>query len=138
MVTSGDVNRVQNYNELTEGMNTLPTIQVYPENWETDVGGETDRTTYVDAVTGVPGVRQTDVLVRVDLYARQRSQLNEDWGEAIDIADAIDNKLNEEAGCPLFNEAGIRSLHWTATRVVFEYATVLYTGFRFELTLRIF
>jgi hypothetical protein len=138
LVTSGDLNRVQNYDELTEGMNTLPTLQVYPENWETDVAGDTERTTFVDGATGIPGHRQTELLIRLDLYARQRSQLNEDWGEAIDLADAIDTQLNEQGSCPLFNQVGIRAIKWTCARVVFDYASILYTGFRFELTVRIF
>ena len=138
LVVSGDLNRIQNYDELTEGMNTLPTLQVYPERWEVDIGGETDRTTFTDAATAIPGVRQTEVIIRLDLYVRQRSQLNEDWGEAVDLADTLSDKLDEQSGCPLFDQVGIRSMHWTCQRVVFEYATVLYTGFRFELTIRIF
>jgi len=133
-----DIARVQDYDELTEGMNTLPTIQVYPERWDVDVASETDRTTFVDALTGVPGVRQTEVLIRVDVYVRQRSQLNEDWGDAVDVADAVNDKLEEQGACPLFATVGIRSFHWTCTRVVFDYAGILYTGWRFELTLRIF
>jgi hypothetical protein len=131
--------RVQNYDELTEGMNTLPTLQVYPENWETDVASDgTERSTFVDGSTGVPGHRQTELLVRLDLYARRRSQLDEDWGEAIDLADLIDTQLNEQGSCPFFDQTGIRAFSWTCTRVVFDYASVLYTGFRFELTIRIF
>lgn len=132
------VERVQNYDELTEGMNTLPTIQVYPESWEVDAATDTDRTTFTDATTGIPGHRQTDIVIRVDLYVRQRSQLNEDWGDAVDLASVVSDKLVEEGGCPLFAQVGIRSMHWTCQRVVFEYATGLYTGWRFELSLRIF
>jgi hypothetical protein len=138
LVTSGELARVQNYDELTEGMNTTPTLQVYPERWEVDVASDTDRTTFVDTSTGIPGVRQTEVALRLDLYVRQRSQLNEDWGNAIDLASTVSDKLDEEGNCPLFAQTGIRSMHWTCTRVVFDYATVLYTGFRFDLTVRIF
>lgn len=138
LVASGDLNRVQNYDELTEGMNTTKTIQVYPERWEVDAATDTYRTTFTDATTGIPGVRQTDILIRVDLYVRQRSQLNEDWGDAVDLASIVSDKLDEQGGCPLFSQAGIRSMHWTCQRVVFDYATVLYTGYRFEITVRIF
>lgn len=133
------VERVQSYDELTSGMNTLPTIQVYPERWETDVSTETDRTTFVDAITGVPGVRQCEVLIRIDVYVRQRSQLDEDWGEAVTVGSAVQDKLEEQGTCPpLFDLIGIKSMHWTASRVVFDYASILYTGWRFELSLRIF
>lgn len=138
METVVGIERVQNYDELTEGMNTTPTMQVYPERWEVDIAQDTDRTTFVDATTGIPGVRQTEVLVRLDLYVRQRSQLNEDWGDAVDLASAVSDKLDEEGSCPLFAQVGIRSMHWTCQRVVFDYATVPYTGFRFEIVVRVF
>lgn len=138
METVAGIERVQNYDELTEGMNTLPTLQVYPENWEVDAATDTDRTTFVDGTTGIPGVRQIDVLIRLDLYVRQRSQLDEDWGDAVDLASTVSDKLDEEGSCPLFSEVGIRSMHWTCTRVVFDYAGILYTGVRFDLTVRIF
>jgi len=138
LATVVGVNRVQDYDELTEGMNTLPTIQVYPERWEVDVATGTDRTTFVDGVTGIPGVRQTEIIIRADLYVRQRSQLNEDWGDAVDLASLVTDKLDEEGSCPLFSQVGIRSMHWTCQRVVFDYATVLYTGYRFEIVIRVF
>lgn len=138
LVTTGDIERVENYNELREGVNTTPTVQVYPERWEVDAATDTDRTTFVDGSTGLPGVRQTALVVRLDVYVRQRSQLNEDWGEAVDLASTISDKLDEQGGCPLFAQAGIRSMHWTCQRVVFDYAGVLYTGWRFEIVVRVF
>lgn len=133
------VARVQSYDELTSGMNTVPTIQVYPERWETDAATETDRTTFVDALTGVPGVRQCEVLIRVDVFVRQRSQIGEDLSEAVTVGNAVQNKLEEQGTCPpLFDLEGIQSMRWTAQRVVFDYATILYAGWRFELSLRIF
>lgn len=136
--TTTGLERTQSYDQLTEGMNTLPTLQVYPERWEVDTATETDRTTFVDAATGIPGVRQTELVLHLDLYVRQRSQLEEDWGEAVDLASGLGDKMDEEGPCPHFGLAAIRSFHWTAQRVVFMYAEVLYTGFRFVLTLRIF
>jgi hypothetical protein len=136
--------RTQSYNQLTEGMNTLPTLQVYPETWEVSAGSETDRIAFVDAATGVPGHRFTEMVLHLDLYVRQRSQLAEDWGEAVDLASELHDKLDEEGSCPLFSQVGIRTMHWTATRVVFEYGSdargqpLRYAGFRFELTVRIF
>jgi len=138
METVADIERVENYNELREGINTTPTMQVYPERWEVDIATDTDRTTFTDGTTGVPGHRQTEIIVRLDLYVRQRSQLNEDWGDAVDLASDVHDKLDEEGGCPLFAQVGIRSMHWTCQRVVFDYAGVLYTGWRFEVAVRVF
>ena len=138
MATIASINRIEDYDELTSGMNTLPTLQILAENWETDIGGETDRTTFVDASTGVPGVRQCEVQVILALLVRQRSQLNEDWREAVDVASDVQDKLEEQGGCPIFGLTGIRSFHWRADRVVWDYAGVLYTGYRFTLDLRVF
>jgi len=130
--------RTQSYNQLTEGMNDLPTLQVYPDSWETSMGSDTDRIAFVDPLTGIPGHRYTEVVLFLDLYARQRSQLDEDWGAAINMADALDNQLNLEGACPHFGLAGIRTFRWFAQRVIFTYAEINYAGFRFTLTIRIF
>lgn len=136
--TTPGLERTQSYNELTEGMNTWPTLQVYPDNWEVSFESETDRLTFVDAATGIPGHRQTHITIFLDLYVRRRSQVNEDWGEAVDVASALHDKLDEEGDCPHFGLAGIRSFHWSAQRVIFPYAETKYVGFRFTLELRVF
>jgi hypothetical protein len=138
--------RTQSYDELTEGMNTLPTLQVYPETWETSSDSETDRISFVDAFTGIPGHRYTTITLHLDLIVRQRSQLDEDWGEAVDMADALDTMLvNSLGSCPHFGVSGIKSPpRWTATRVLFDYGLdsqgrpLVYTGFRFVLTVRVY
>ena len=136
--TTTGINRTQSYDELTEGMNTLPTLQVYPESWVVSRDSDTDRLTFVKASTGQPGVRYTEMILHADLYVRQRSQLNEDWGEAVDLADALNTKMEEEGACDHFDLVGIKSFRWDAARVVFNYAQTLYTGFRFTITVRIF
>ena len=144
--TTPGLNRTQSYNEMTEGMNTLPTLQVYPETWETSSDSETDRINFVDAATGIPGHRYTTITYHLDLYARQRSQLNEDWGRAVDMADALDTMLvNNLGSCPFFGIPGVKSPpRWEATRVIFQYGQDArgnpfeYTGFRFVLTVRVF
>lgn len=136
-VTTGLL-RTQSYNQLTEGMNTVPTLQVYPESWETSVDSGTDRIAFVDPLTGIPGARDTEVVLFLDLICRQRSQLGEDWGEAVRMADNLDNQLNLEGECPHFGLAGIRSFRWSAQRVLFPYAETGNVGFRFTLTLRVF
>lgn len=130
--------RTQSYYQLTEGMNTLPTLQVYPDSWETSVNSETDRIAFVDPLTGIPGARYTEIVFFLDLIVRQRSQLDEDWQNAVNMADALDNQLNLEGACPHFGLAGIRSFRWSAQRVVFPYAEIEYVGFRFTLTVRVF
>jgi len=130
--------RTQSYDELTEGMQTLPTLQVYPESWETSMDSATDRISFVDANTGIPGHRYTEIVLFLDLICRQRSHLGEDWGEAVEMADNLDNQLNLEGDCPHFGLAGIRSFRWSAQRVLFPYSETGNVGFRFTLTVRIF
>jgi len=138
MATITSIKSVQDYDELKEGQQTLPALQVLAESWETDISSETDRTTFVDATTGIPGLRQCEVTVVLALLVRQRSQLNEDWREAVDVASDVQDKLEEQGACPIFGLDGIGSFHWRADRVVWDYAGVLYTGYRFTLNLRVF
>lgn len=140
LVVSGDLNLVENYNELREGKATTRSAQVYWEEGAFDSDSETDRTTFIDAVTGAPGVRQSDETIFVDLYVRQRSQLNEDWGDAIDLGSIVTDKLEEFAGkCPPFELGGLKSVRCTYRRVVFSYTnSTEYTGVRYELVFRIF
>jgi hypothetical protein len=138
------ITRTQSYNQLTEGMNTFPTLQVYPDFWEVSAGSETDRHAFVDAAAGIPGLRISEFTIFCDLYVRRRSQLAQDWGDAVDLASLLHDRLDTEGACPHFGLAAIRSFHWTAQRVVFEYGRdgqgqpLLYTGFRFTLTVRVF
>jgi hypothetical protein len=136
--TTAGIERTQSYDELTEGMNTWPTLQVYPDNWEVSFESETDRLSFVDAVTGIPGHRQTHITLILDLVVRPRSQLAEDWRAAVDLASALHDKLDEEGACPHFGLDGIRSFRWSAQRVLYPYAQMRYVGFRFTLELRIF
>ena len=136
------ITRTQDYNKLTEGMNVLPTLQVYPESWEVSTGSETDRVSFVDGVTSIPGHRDTEMVLFLDLYVRQRSQLLTDWGDAVDLASALSTQLDTAGACPLFGLSVdgypvVGSFKWTAQRGTFPYAQVSYTGFRFTLTLRI-
>ena len=93
--TTTGLERTQSYDQLTEGMNTLPCLQVYPERWEVSADSGTDRLTFVDQSAGVPGVRQTELTLHLDLYVRQRSQLDEDWGAAVDLASVLQDKLDD-------------------------------------------
>jgi hypothetical protein len=126
---------VYNYDELLEGMNTWPCAECYVEEFETSFGSDRDRDSFCEDGTKR---NQTQILVRVDLYARRRSQMNEDWREALILANAIQRVLETECTCPLFSQAGINDLHWTGSRVIFERAETMYAGYRFELTVTIY
>ena len=137
LVPAGQFNDIQNYNELTEGMQTLPTLQVYLEDFETSADSETDRYTFCQP--GDMGPRRWTVMtIRLDMYARHRSQIDEDWELAHVLVNDVQDALEAQCACPFFGLAGIRNIKWAARRVVFELSQSRYTGFRFELTVGIF
>ena len=137
LVPAGSFNIIYNYDKLPEGMQTLPALEIYVEEWETSIDSETDRYTFAQA-GGTGPRRWTAPIVRLDMYARHRSQTDEDWGLALILANDLQDALEAQGSCPYFGLAGIRDIRWTARRVVFETAQAKYTGYRFELTVGIF
>jgi hypothetical protein len=137
------LNAVYDYDQLPEGMNSWPAMEVYTENWETSMGGDTDRYSFAPSA-GVAPRRWTNILIHMDLYARRRSHLDEDWEQALVLANEVQDALEEQSTCPLFGLAGIRHVRWTGRRVVFDRGfdpqrrPLRYTGYRFELTVGIF
>lgn len=130
--TCPSLSRTQSYDELTEGMNDWPAIQVYPEACETVAADSGTQTT-----TFQLGVIQETLIFHVDYYARQRSHIYEDMKALVEGIDEIHTAM-EDAGCPPFGLEGIRSFQWSWQRVVFTYAAVDYMGARFTLRLRTF
>jgi len=126
--------RSMSYDELTEGINDTPLLQVYPESGEQDPAGNTDRTTFV------AGVRQTVLMVNCDYYAQQRKHIGEDMAALVDGIDAMFNIFEAQDQKPYFGLSGIQAFHWTFQHVTFEYGdtSIKYVGARFTLTIRIF
>lgn len=124
--------RTQSYDELTEGMQDTPTIQVYPEACDPVSAGSGTQTF---ALRG--GVIQEVHTIHVDYYARQRSHIGQDMAALVGGIDEIVTLL-EETGCPPFGLEGIKNFQWSWRRVVFDYGGAAYMGARFTLTLRTF
>ena len=115
---------------LTEGMDDLPALQVYPEaNTTTDWTGETDRVT----LSGKHSIKE--YTIHADLLARQRSQIDEDMAQLVTSIDEFEAILDNMT-YPLFARLYITSFQWSWHRVVFEYANVKYVGARFLLVVR--
>lgn len=125
------VDRAQANESLTDGMNDLTALQVYFERLETSYGGRTDRVTFGG------GVRRNQWVFTVDVYARQRSHIGEDMAAVANVADAVNDELEAQAGGTLFGLTGIKTFHWTAERVIFVYGDpeTRYAGIRYTLTL---
>ncbi len=132
--TAAGLVRTQSYDELTEGMQDAPTLQVYPESGLQDPMGNADRTTFK------AGVRQTELVVHADLYARQRSNLGEDMAKLVTVLDQLITILEAQDTKPYFGLTGIKAFAWSWSRVIFQYGDPgqSFMGARFILRLRIF
>ena len=124
--------RVQSLDELTEGMNDTPTLQVYLEEFGQNATGNVDRSTFKG------GVRQTDILIHADLYATPRAHLGQDMADAVALVEQLQAILEAQDTKPYFGLEGIKAFSWTARRVNFDYAGQLFLGFRFMIRVRVF
>jgi hypothetical protein len=121
--------------QLSDGINDWPLMQFYPDSGGQDPGGQTDRTTFGG------GVRQTEVIVLGDLYAKQRTEIGEDMAALLPIIDAVVLVLEAQDSQPFFGVAGIQQFKWSWRRVIFEYGdkgATKYIGARFTFTLRLY
>ena len=126
----------QSYDELTEGMQDTPTLQVYWEEIIEDPMTSTERTTFG------AGVRQKDIILYADLYGTRRAHLAEDWATTLPLVDAIIDVLEAQDTKPYFNTAAdeLKAFSWTASYVNFTYTdpSITYVGARFILRFRVF
>ena len=131
---AAQVFEVQAYHELTEAIQDLPTIQVYPTDALTDANGATDRTTLQ------VGVQHTQLTLTLRCFARQRSNLADDMAATVACWDAIDAALEGVSlDCrPFFGVAAIKNFRWTTTLTIYDYARVVYVGCDTTLTLEVF
>ena len=124
------IERQQSYDELSEGMQDWPTIQVYPEG---NTGTSRDSDTHKLTLSVKHTVKE--YTIHVDVYARQRSHIGEDMKKLVEVIDQIENILDTQ-GCPPFDVSSIISFRWSWSRTTFDYGGVLYAGARFVLTVR--
>ena len=118
--------------ELTEGMQNWPLLQVYWDESTQDPSGNTDRTTFK------AGVRQTVMTFFADLYVRPRSHIGEDIGALLPLIDAIQDVMEQQNTRPYFGLEGIQAFSWSAKRVVFAYGGAEYIGARLTIEIRVF
>ncbi len=132
----------QTYDELTEGMQDTPTLQVYPEsNEQVSADSGTDRRTFggKGGVENKP-VREKVYVIHADYYARQRSHMGEDMTALVDGIDAMEDVLEDEDTGPFFGLDGIKALTWSWSRVTFIYGDemIRYVGARFIIRVWVF
>jgi hypothetical protein len=121
----GQEPRVQDYDELSEGINDTPLIQVYPVRGQGNSGAG-------DRLTFTGGMRRTGMTVIIRAYARRRAMLAEDMNAQIKLIDAIDEVLASQAGS-LFGMESVMAAHWTWERATYAVADAEYAGAEFTL-----
>ena len=119
--------RSQSYDELTEGMNTTPTLAVYPQSGAT-----------VYQHTFRQGVRITHATIHIDIIAKQRADLKGDMAVLVPLIDAVQTEIEKEREGYLFGLDGVQWGDWRWERVVFDMAGVEYIGARFFMDLTVY
>ena len=139
LATAASLKRTESYDELSEGMQDTPTIQVYPEGCETVSADSGTHVATFGGGSGTPVIQETHI-INVDYYARQRSHLGEDMAALVTGIDEIVTLLEAAHECPHFGLDGIKNYQWSWRRVIFDYGGQdnKYMGARFTITLRTF
>lgn len=133
--TAPTLARSMSYDELTEGINDTPLLQVYQHSGDQDPSGNTDRTTFL------AGVRQTNLIVYCDYYAQQRKHIGEDMKALVDGIDAMSNIFEAQDSKPYFGLNGIQSFHWSwesIPNMTYGDPNIFYVCARFTLEIRVF
>jgi len=126
--------KAQSYDELTEGWEDVPMLQVYPESGEVDVLGDGSQSTFRG------GSRVTETLIHADVVCRQRSHLDEDMAKVVEMQEAVQSVLFDQHTRPYFGDGGIKG--WRSRWEVVSFPRgdpqVTYLGVRFFVYLRWF
>ena len=137
---AASLERSQSYDELTEGMQDYPTLQVYPSantggSWDS----QTHRLTFGGPVPAGGVVRKhvsvKEYTIHADLYARQRSHIGEDMAQLVDTINELEDILDTQE-YPLFGRTDLYSFRWSWAQVTWDYAGVMYLGAQFIITVR--
>lgn len=127
--------RSQSYDELTEGMGSFPTLQVFPVRWNVDARTGTDRSTFK------AGLRTTDQTIYCDLFIGPRGgpSPGQQMSTLVGLIDLVNVELKTQtAASPPFDLTGIKACWWTGEHVTLDNSSVLYVGARWTITLRTF
>ncbi len=132
--TASGIKTTKSYDQLSEGIpaTDCPRLQVYPDSFVQDVRQATDRTAFSGSI------RQSQLTIFVDVYARQRSHLALDVAAMVDTLDSLIDVLEAEERPPFFGVKGVRSFRWEWRRAVLRYGDKRYSGGRFTLWLQIY
>ena len=128
---------VQNYDEITEGVNDWPLIRVLPKDGHTDAfASNTERSSFGGKI------QTTAATVELICYARPRAELSEDIAAQIALLDGIDAVLGSQTVKPQFGLQVVQAFNWKWERVTLQQGTgdsvIQYAGLTITLELFIF
>jgi hypothetical protein len=130
--------RTYGYDELPEGINDAPSLEVYWQRVICDPTGETDRFTL-----GPDAIHVKEMTFYVDYIANPRNnlaenndQLTQGSSEIIDILEGEALSCAGDGHCPPFGLCALKTFHWLGERVAFQYGGVTYYAARFEIVVR--
>ena len=126
------VQRLEQYDGLTEGMPDRGTLQVYPDQ---NIGTSFDSDTHKRTLA-LPLHSLKEYNILCDFYVRPRSQIAEGMDEFVQSVDYFEDILDVQT-CPNFGRSEIRSFRWAWDRVIFDYAGEQYVGLRITITIRV-
>lgn len=127
--------RSESYDELTEGIQDVPLLQVWPAAGapvSTDSGTH-KFTLGADEDFGL----QETITIYADLWAKQRAHIGEDMSKLVTALDNIRAEIKKQ-NCDPFDLEGLQSFQWSWVVGTAEYAKQLYLRARFTLIFRIF
>lgn len=138
---SAEIARAQSVGELSDSMEDLPMLRVYPFFAETDQSGSTDRTTFggKGGDENTP-VRWTKIIINVDVPVDQRSDIGDDMGRVAPVWDAMEVIFAEQNVKPYFGLVGIEAFAWNGQLTKFEWNNpqLPYLGVQFKVNIEVF
>ncbi len=128
---------VQNYDEITEGVNDWPLLRVLPNSGQTDnFASNTERSSFGGKI------QATSFTIEVIGYAKPRADLAEDLAAQIALVDAVDVVLSSQKDKPQFGMQAIQAFNWKWEKATLQIGkesdAIQYAGVTFTLELFIF
>lgn len=135
LATAAGLVRSQSYAELQDAPLDLPCLQVYPAAGNTDAISENSRYTFKSVR------RMAEVTYYADVLCRQRSHLDLDVKSALEMQDAVQQKLEGEKERPFFANEAVFDFWWSWALTAFlrggPGGELPYYGVRFTITARV-
>ena len=128
--------RSESYDELTEGIQDVPLLQVWPAS---GAPVSSDSGTHKFTLGGDDSdfTIQETITIYADLWAKQRAHIGEDMSKLVGALDNICAELRKQ-DCDPFDLEGLQSFQWSWVVGTAEWAKQLYLRVRFTLVFRVF